>query len=98
MSLSFSHERNNLSSGFKVYLSKDFQFDSKRKVKHVKIECIGLKPGRGRSARQGGAVMGRPTHGGGRVAHSRAHFGQTLVSVVHSRNTLKFASLEIELK
>ena len=26
--------------------------------------------------------MGRPAHGGGRAAHSRAHFGPTLASVI----------------
>ena len=32
--------------------------------------------------RRGSAVMGQPAHGGGRAAHSRAHFGPTLASVI----------------
>ena len=51
-------------------------------MKHVKIECIGLKPNRGQSTRQGRAGLGYPAHVGGRAAHSRAHFGLTLSSVV----------------
>ena len=56
----------------------DSQFGSKRKVKHIKIECIGRKPDHGQSARRGGAVMGRPAHRGGQAAHSQARFGPTL--------------------
>jgi hypothetical protein len=40
-------------------LSSDFQFGSERKIKHVKIECIGLKPNRRRRTRLGGAMVGR---------------------------------------
>jgi len=53
----------------------DFQFGSKRKAKHIKTECIGLIPDRGRSTRQGGTVMGR-------AACSWAHLGPTLASAV----------------
>ena len=49
----------------------------------MKIECIGLKPNRGRSSRRGSAVMGRPAHVKGWAARSRVRFGPTLVSVVY---------------
>ena len=42
----------------------DFQFGLKWKAKHIKTECIGLIPDHGRSARRGGAVVGRAAHVG----------------------------------
>ena len=51
MSLPLSHDWNNISLGLIVILLSDFQFGSKQKVKHIKIECIGLKPDRGQKAR-----------------------------------------------
>jgi len=51
-------------------------------MKHIKIECIRLKPDRVQSARQDDAVMGQLAHRGGRAAHSQACFGPTLASVV----------------
>ena len=62
----------------------DFQFGSNREVKHIKTECIGLIPDRGRSARCGGTMVGCPAHVGGQVARSRACLGPTLVSTVLS--------------
>ena len=56
----------------------------------MKIEHIRLKPDRGRSARRGGAELGWPDHVGGQVAHSWAHFGITLVSVVFDLLLSKF--------
>ena len=82
VSLSLSHDWNNLSSCFKFVLSNDSQFSSKRKAKHIKIECIGLEPDCGQSARRGCVVMGQLAHVGGWAAHSQARFGPTLVSVV----------------
>ena len=79
-----SHDWNNLSSCFKVVLLSDFQFGSKPKAKHMKIEHIGLKPDHGWSLRWDGVVMGRPAHVGGRAAHSWARSGPTLASVVLS--------------
>ena len=58
---------------FEVVLSSDFQFGSKRKAKHMKIECMGCKPDRAQSVRQSGAVMGWAAHRGGREAHSRVY-------------------------
>ena len=60
----------------------DFQFGSKRKAKHIKTECIGLIPDRGRSTRQGGTVVGWAAHVGGWAARSQARLGPTLASTV----------------
>ena len=54
----------------------------KWKTKHIKTECIGLIADHGRSARRGGAVVGRAAHVGGWAARSQARLGPTLASTV----------------
>jgi len=48
----------------------------------VKIEHMGRKPDRGRSARRGGIVMGWLAQVGDQMAWSKAHLGLALVDMV----------------
>jgi hypothetical protein len=67
---------------FQVILSCDFQFGSKQKTKHMKIECIRLKPDHGQSARRGDIERGRVAQGGGQAAHHGGCSGPTSLNVV----------------
>jgi hypothetical protein len=67
---------------FKIVLSCDFQFSSKQKTKHMKIECIGLKPDRGQSMRRRGIERDRVAQGEGQAAHHGGCSGPTLSYVV----------------
>jgi hypothetical protein len=62
---------------FEVVLSYDFQFGLKWKMKHMKIECIGLKPDHGQSTRREGTKRGRVAQGGGQAAHHGGCLGPT---------------------